>query len=219
MKHFLARLLSLTFGLFLYALGVVLSIKANIGYAPWDVFHVGLTYKLGFSIGTASILTGVVIVGIVIALGEKIGLGTLFNIVLIGVFIDLIFLTNTIPQQEKMPFGILQLIIGLFVISFGSYFYIKAAFGAGPRDSLMIAINRKTKLSIGVCRSAIELTVTVMGWLLGGMVGPGTVIYVIAIGFFIQATFALFKFVPSTVKHETLRETIKNLRCEKAASE
>ena len=211
MKHFIARFLSLIFGLFLYSLGIVLSIRANIGYAPWEVFHVGLAQKTGISIGTASIFVGVAIVGIIVVLGEKIGLGTLLNMVLIGVFIDLIFMLNVIPKQEKLVFGILMLIIGLFVISIGSFFYIKAAFGAGPRDSLMVVLNRKTHLPVGVCRSTIELTVTVIGWILGGMVGIGTVISVIAIGFIIQLTFALFRFVPATVKHETLRETYKSL--------
>ena len=219
MKQFAARLLSLVFGLFLYALGIVLSIRANIGYAPWDVFHVGLTQKLGFSIGTASIITGAAIVGIVIVLGEKIGLGTLCNMVLIGVFIDLIFSFNVIPLLESLVFGILMLAMGLFVISIGSYFYIKAAFGAGPRDSLMVVLNRRTRLPIGVCRSMIELTVTVIGWVLGGMVGIGTVISVIAIGFIIQLTFALFKFVPATVEHETLRQTYKNLTRNKTTPE
>ena len=211
MKQFMARILSLLFGLFLYALGIILSIRANIGYAPWEVFHVGLAQKTGMSIGTAVILTGVVIVGIVVALGEKAGLGTLLNMVLIGVFMDLIIALNVIPKQERLAFGLLMLIAGLFVISLGSYFYIKAAFGAGPRDSLMVVLNRKTKLPIGVCRSSIEVTVTIIGWFLGGMVGPGTIISVIAIGFFIQITFALLKFIPSTVKHETLRQTYTNL--------
>jgi len=210
-KQFIARILNLIFGLFLYALGIVITIRANIGYSPWDVFHTGLAQKTGISIGTASILTGMVIVGIVLVLGEKIGLGTLLNMILIGVFIDLIFMSDLIPKQEKMVFGLLMLVIGLFVISVGSYFYIKAAFGAGPRDSLMVVLNRKTKLPVGVCRSVIELVVTIIGWILGGMVGIGTVISAIAIGFFIQFTFALLKFVPSAVEHETLHQTYKNV--------
>jgi uncharacterized membrane protein YczE len=219
MKQFVLRIISLIFGLFLYALGIVITIKAHIGYAPWEVFHVGLSQKLGLSIGTVSILVGLIIVVIVIALGEKIGLGTLFNMVLIGVFIDLIFMINIIPKQEKVLFGIPMLITGLFVISIGTYYYIKAAFGAGPRDSLMVALNRKTKLPIGVCRSTLELAVTIAGWVLGGMVGIGTVISVIAIGFIIQLTFALFKFTPASVKHETLYYTYKNFtgRKEKSA--
>jgi uncharacterized membrane protein YczE len=200
------------FGLFLYALGVVFAIQANIGYAPWAVFHVGLSHKTGLSIGTVTILTGVVIVALVIVLSEKIGLGTLLNMIFIGAFTDLIFVINIIPKQENFVTGTILLIIGLFVVSVGSYFYIRSGLSAGPRDSLMVAINRKTRLPIGLCRSILELTVTFAGWLLGGMVGIGTVISVITIGFFIQFTFALFKFDPKAVKHETLQETYNLLR-------
>jgi len=207
----MARISNLIFGLFLYALGIVLTIRANIGYSPWDVFHAGLSLKTGMSIGTASIITGVAIVGVVLVFGEKIGLGTIFNMVLIGVFIDLILMSNVIPKPENLVFGLLMLIVGLFVVSLGSYFYIKTAFGAGPRDSLMVVLNRKTRLPVGICRSAIELVVTIIGWVLGGMVGIGTAISVIAIVFFVQLTFALLKFAPSAVNHETLRCTYTNI--------
>jgi uncharacterized membrane protein YczE len=212
MKQFISRIASLLFGLFLYALGIALAIKANIGYSPWEVFHVGFAHKAGFTIGLATILTGVVVIAIVIALGEKIGLGTILNLFLIGLFVDLIFWINRIPVQNHFALGAAMLLAGLVSISIGSYFYIRTGFGAGPRDSLMVALNRKTKLPVGICRSFIELTVTVSGWFLGGMVGVGTVLSVIAIGFFVQITFALFKFVPATVKHETLYQTYKNLR-------
>jgi uncharacterized membrane protein YczE len=215
MKQFVARILSLIFGVFLYGLGIVITIQANIGYAPWDVFHVGLAQKTGLTIGTVSILVGAVVVVINIIFGEKFGLGTLLNMILIGVFIDLILMSNIIPKQEKLVPGILLLITGLFVIAIGSYFYIRVAFGAGPRDSLMVVLNRKTKLPIGVCRSAIELIVTVTGWFLGGMVGIGTVISVLGIGFCVQLVFGFFRFVPAAVKHETLYQTYKNFTTRK----
>ena len=211
MKHYIIRLVNLIFGLFLYALGIVITINANIGYAPWEVFHVGLSLKAGFSIGIASILVGLVIVAIVVVFGEKIGLGTVLNMLLIGVFLDVLFFLNIIPHSENLISGIVMLVLGLFVISLGSYFYMKAGFGAGPRDSLMVLLNRKTKIPVGICRSALELAVTAAGWFLGGMVGIGTVISVIAIGFCIQITFAVLKFIPADVKHETIVETYKTL--------
>ena len=205
MKPFFLRLLIIMTGLFFYAVGIVLTIKANIGYAPWEVFHVGIAGKTGLSIGLVSIIVGLVIVIIVILLREKIGLGTILNMVVIGIFIDIIF--PYIPTAKRLTSGILMLITGLFIISIGSYFYIKSAFGAGPRDSLMVVLARKTKLPIGLCRSIIELSATVTGWMLGGMVGLGTVISVIAIGFCIQITFKLFRFDVTAVKHETLSDT------------
>ena len=207
MKRFIIRFLNLLLGLFLFALGIVLSINANIGYAPWEVFHVGLSLTAGISIGAASIITGLVILAIVAACGEKIGLGTILNVILIGIFIDLIMIVNVIPMSANFISGIIMLIAGLFIISVGSYFYIKSAFGTGPRDSLMVFIKRKTKFPVGFCRSAIELAATLVGWLLGGMVGIGSVISVIAIGFCIQITFTILKFDVTTIKHETLKQT------------
>jgi uncharacterized membrane protein YczE len=200
------------FGLFLFALGIVLTIMANIGFAPWDVFHVGLAITTGITIGTASIVTGITIGVIAIALGEKFGLGMLLNMVLIGVFIDLIMLPNIIPVSDHFGISLAMLTVGLVLISIGSYFYIKTALGAGPRDSLMIALNRRTKMPIGVCRGLLELMATVVGWLLGGMVGIGTVISVIMIGVCVQGVFAIFKFDVKSVKHETLRETYQSVK-------
>jgi len=198
-------------GLIFFALGIFLTIRANIGYAPWDVFHVGLAGKTGFSFGIVSIIVGLILVIIVTLLKEKFGLGTILNIILIGIFIDILFFIDIIPIAESIITGILLLILGLFIISVGSYFYIKTGFGVGPRDNLMVVLARRTKLPVGLCRSLIELLVTVIGWLLGGMVGLGTVISVVAIGFCIQIVFKLFKFDVTLVKHETLAETWINL--------
>ena len=207
MKIFLIRFINTIIGLFLYALGIVVTIKANIGFAPWDVFHIGIANTLGLSIGTVSILVGMILIIIVILLGEKIGLGTILNMLLIGIFIDILLQINIIPKMDNFLYGIIMLIFGLFIISFGSFFYIRSAFGAGPRDSLMVVLARKTKIPVGICRSAIELSVTVIGWFLGGMVGIGTVISVIGIGFCIQITFKLLKFNVTAIKHETFGET------------
>jgi len=206
-EKFAVRILHLVIGVFLYALGIVLTLKANIGYAPWEVFHVGLALTTGITIGLASIIAGVVIVIIVTVCGEKIGLGTICSMVLTGVFIDLIIILNIIPLAGNLTVSIVMLIIGLLVISIGSYYYIKSAFGAGPRDNLMVVLNRKTKMPVGFCRSIVELSVTLAGWLLGGMVGIGTVISIFAIGLCIQVTFAIFRFDPTTVEHETLKQT------------
>ncbi len=212
MKIFILRFCRLMLGLFLYATGIAVTIQANIGYAPWDVFHVGLSKTIGISIGTASIAIGMVLVIIVLLLGEKIGMGTVLNMILIGLFLDLILWLKIIGVAPNMAVGVVMLIAGLFIIAIGSYFYIGSAFGAGPRDSLMVAVNRKTNLPVGVSRTAVELIAVVVGWVLGGMVGIGTVISVIAIGFCVQITFKLFKFVPKDVRHESLADYYRILK-------
>jgi uncharacterized membrane protein YczE len=205
------RLLRLIFGLFLYALGITVTLKAHVGYAPWEVFHVGLASTAGISIGTASILTGLVIGSLAIVLGEKLGLGTILNMVLIGIFLDMILEFNIIPVMNNYLFGIVMLIAGLFIISLASYFYIGSGFGAGPRDSLMVALTRKTGLPIGLCRGIIEVAAVLVGWKLGGMVGIGTIISAFAIGFCIQTTFKLLKFDAKEINHESLDKTFKTL--------
>jgi uncharacterized membrane protein YczE len=211
MKQFCTRLLRLIFGLFLYAVGIVVTINAHIGYAPWDVFHVGLAKMTGMSIGAASILTGVVIVIITVLLGEKLGLGSLLNMVLIGVFIDILLGFQIIPVADSLVVGLVMLIVGLYINALATYFYIGSALGAGPRDSLMVALTRKTGLPIGVCRGTIEVSAVLVGWKLGGMVGIGTIISAFVIGFSIQTTFALLKFDATAVNHETLDRTYQML--------
>ena len=208
----ISRFVNMTFGLVLYALGIVLMINANIGYAPWEVFHVGLANTIGLTIGVTSIIAGVIIVIIVTILGEELGFGTICSMILTGVFIDLVFIINIIPKTDNLLMGIIMLIFGLFIIAIGSYFYIKSAFGAGPRDNLMVVLAKKTKLPVGLCRGIIELMVTVIGWVLGGMIGIGTIISVVAVGFCIQITFKILKFDVTAVKHETLGDTLRSIK-------
>ena len=211
MGKLFGRLLKLLLGLFLYALGIVMTMKANIGYAPWEVFHAGVGKTIGMSIGNVSILTGLLIVLVVYFMGEKLGLGTLLNMVLIGVFMDILLDTGTVPAMNGWLWGLVLLVAGLFVISLASYFYIGSGFGAGPRDSLMVVLTRKTGLAVGLCRGAIEVAAVLIGWFLGGMVGAGTVVSAIAIGACVQTTFRLLKFDPTKIKHETLDQTFKQL--------
>lgn len=211
MKKFCRRFASLIFGLFLFALGIVMTMNANLGYAPWDVFHKGMSNILGISIGNASILLGLVICVVVALAGEKLGMGTILNMILIGIFLDRILELRVIPLMNGFPAGIVMMMAGLFVISFGSYFYMGSGFGAGPRDSLMVVLERKTGLPVGVSRALIESSAVLLGWLMGGPVGLGTVLAAFGIGFCIQTTFSLLKFKTTNIRHETLRETFEIL--------
>lgn len=211
MRTYFLRVLRLIFGLFVYGLGIVFTIRANIGYAPWDVFHAGLAKTVGISFGTASIWVGVMIVILAVILGERVGLGTLLNMVLIGVFIDLIMFLGVVPLANNFFLGLLMMAIGMIVIALATFFYIGSGFGAGPRDSLMVAVTRLTKLPVGVCRGSIEVMAVLAGWLLGGLLGIGTVVSAFSIGFFVQMTFKVIGFDPTNVKHEKLMDTVKVL--------
>ncbi|HAS84242.1 MAG TPA: hypothetical protein DCS43_16575 [Verrucomicrobia bacterium] len=203
----------LLLGLFLYALGSFLTIQANIGLAPWEAFGMGFARVGGISFGNAVVLSGFVIVVAAYLLNEKIGVGTLLNAVLIGTFVDLIQSAELIPAMANVATGIAMLVVGQFVICLGSYFYIGAGLGCGPRDSLMVAISRRfPRTPIGAIRGMIEGSALVTGWLLGAKVGLGTVISVLGIGFSLQLTFRFLKFDVRQVKHDSIGATARALR-------
>lgn len=208
----LKRILSLNIGIIILSLGIVLTIYANVGFAPWEVFHWGIAQTTGISLGKVSIIVSLVIITLAILLGEKAGIGTFINLVLIGIYIDLFFYLGFIPQMNSLLPGILMLISGLFLIALGTALYMAAGYGSGPRDSLMVALERKTGLAVGICRSIIELTVCFIGWLLGGLVGLGTIIAVFASGLCVQIVFTLLRFDATKVKHETVDMTFKALK-------
>lgn len=208
---FFRRLGKLLLGLFLFALGIVLTMKANLGFGPWEVFHQGISLKIGMSIGNVSILTGLLICVLVVLAGEKLGLGTILNMVLIGVFMDRILAMGIVPRMGSFLPGVFMMFAGLFTISLASFFYIGSGFGAGPRDSLMVALQRKTGLAVGVCRGIVEGSAVLSGWLLGGPVGLGTVIAALGIGFCIQLVFRFLGFDARAVRHETLDVTWKKI--------
>ena len=214
MNNFLKRITNLLFGLFLFALGGVITMIANLGFSPWDVFHQCIAKTSGMSIGNVSILMGLVICILVFLMGEKIGLGTLLNMLLVGFFIDRILELNILPEMGSFISGVAMMIAGLFTIAFASYFYIGSGFGAGPRDSLMVAVERKTGLAVGVSRGIVEGTAVLIGCLLGGPVGFGTVLAAFGVGFCVQIVFSALKFDVTRVKHETLRATLESLKAQ-----
>lgn len=219
MKYIPNRLLCLITGLFLYALGIVFTINAALGFAPWEVLHQGIANYLPITFGTVSILTGLIICIIDALLGEKLGLGTILNMLLIGLFIDLLQYIDVIPHPASLVGRLAFLLLGLFAIGVGSYFYIDAALGAGPRDSLMVALARKTGFAVAPCRIVIEGVALLVGWLLGGPVGMGTVIAVLAGGPMVQLAFGLFRFDVTGVENETLDVTIKRWKEKSTAKE
>ena len=201
------RIAKLLFGLFVYALGIVLTLRANLGYSPWEVFHQGLGRHIGITIGMASVVVAVVIVLISAVMKEHVGFGTLCNMLLIGIFIDMLLRWNGIPLMQNAWQGLLIMMGGLLVIGVGSFFYIGAGYGAGPRDSLMVVLTKRTGKSVGVCRCALEATVLCLGWLLGGYVGIGTVISALGVGVAVQIVFTLMWFDVRTLHQESCIET------------
>ena len=212
MKKTLLTLVRLFVGLFLYAVGIVFTINANLGLSPWDVFHQGISKLSGITMGQASILSGLVIVILDWVLGEKVGLGTIFNMLFIGIFMDLLMLNHLVPIFNNMIARVIMMLLGMFIIGIASYFYIGAGLGSGPRDGLMVSLTKKTGKSVRFVRNCIEFTVLVVGYFLGGTVGFGTLIMVIGGGYFVQFAFKIFKFDVKKVQHKFIDDYIKIIK-------
>jgi len=206
------RFIRLFVGLFLFAVGIVLTINANLGLSPWDVFHQGITYLTGITMGQASIGVGIILVMINAFLGERLGWGSLCNMFFIGLFMDLIMLNHIIPISNKVVSGLIMMFLGMFIIGLASYFYIGAELGSGPRDGLMIALTKRTNRSVRFIRNSIEISALIVGYLLGGFVGLGTLIMSVVLGYIIQFIFKLFKFNVNHIQHRFIDQDLKLLR-------
>lgn len=175
-------------GLMILGLGVALTVKGQrFGVGSWDVLHIGLFKQIGLSIGLWSIIMGIIVIIIAsIGLREFPRIGTFANMIFIGIFIDLF--NWLIPDPNTLLTQLIAFILGTVMIAAGSGIYISANLGAGPRDSLMLLIVKKTPFSIAVSRTIMEVLVAIVGFLLGGPLGIGTVLIAFAVGPIIQVT-------------------------------
>lgn len=181
---FMRRFIQLQFGLCLYGVAAAMMVRANLGLDPWNVFHQGLSLRTGMSLGTASILMGVVVMLTWIPLRQKPGIGTLFNIFVIGLSMDAAL--AVMPEMTTLPLRLAFMTAGVVLTAVGAAAYIGAGMGTGPRDGLMVGLNQRLGWSIRVSRMLIELSVLAGGWLLGGSVGVGTIVFAVGIGPLIQ---------------------------------
>lgn len=189
------RVASLFFGLFVVAVAIVLLLESGLGLAPWDVLHLGLARHSLLTIGTASVAVGLVVLVLSWRLGQPPGFGTVANAVCIGLFVDLLLSLEGVARLSEagLPARLLLLFAGVALFGVGSAFYIGAGLGAGPRDSLMLILSRRTGFRIGVVRGALELTALTVGAALGGTLGIGTLAVALLMGPSVEGSFWLFR--------------------------
>lgn len=200
------------FGLFSFGFGLYLTIQANVGVAPWDTLTLGIADTLGVLYGNVSVVMGFVILGIDLLMGEKIGIGSLLDAVIVGKTVDFFNWLNLFEPLENTWAGIALLMIGFFIMGFSQYLYMKAGLCCGPKDSLMVGIGRRLhKIPIGAVNILITIVVLLLGWRLGGPIGIGTLIGTVAIGAMMQFAFNLVNFEPKNVVHQNIIESIKVL--------
>ncbi len=197
------RLARLLFGLVLFGVGLALMVIADLGLSPWDVFHQGVSVRTGIPIGTVVIITGLLLLVTWIPLKERIGIGTIANAIVIGLVLDLLLLV--LPERlDQLAARWAIMLVGVVVVAIGSGFYIGAGLGPGPRDGLMTGIARRGH-SLRVVRVGIELGALIVGWLLGGTVGIGTVVFALAIGPLVQFFLYRLQVIPIVPRPRTGR--------------
>jgi uncharacterized membrane protein YczE len=196
--RFVGRLVQLLAGLCLFGIGIWLGLQAHLGVGPWDVLHGGLAKHLGTPFGRTSI--GVSLVVFVIALAARVrpGIGTVANVVVIGLVIDAMLARPWLDgvQHDALAVRLLTTASGIASVALGSALYLGAHLGPGPRDGLMVAIHQRTGWPVGASRAALECSVLVLGVLLGGPLGVGTLAFALGIGPAVGLAFRLTRQTP-----------------------
>jgi uncharacterized membrane protein YczE len=204
--------LRIVLGLLVFALGIHLTIFANVGLLSWDILGMGISYHTPLNYGLSMTAISVTVLIVDLLLRERIGFGTIIDALLTGNFVQMYNDLNPFPLNENFWIGILILLAGLIVAALGMWIYMAAGQCCGPRDALLVGLGKRLpKLPIGLVEIMIFGAVLLVGWLLGGPVGIGTLIGTFGIGFAIQLVFSLVGFEPRNVKHRSVREALRIL--------
>jgi uncharacterized membrane protein YczE len=192
---FIRDFIRIQVGFVLFGLAITLMIRGGIGTSAWVVLEAALAERLGITVGTMTVIMGFIVLISAVAMRERMGWGTLANILSIGPWVDM--WNSFMPSvKDNLPLQVAMLLFAVLLMGLGSAIYIGVDAGAGPRDSLMLAIKRTTGVSIRVSRAIIEVTVVTLGWLLGGPAGIGTLVYALLIGPSVQWGFKVFNVQP-----------------------
>jgi len=203
---------SLFFGFFLFALAILLALYSKLGMSPWDVLHMGIVNHSVLSFGQTTQLVGFAIIMFSVFLGVIPGIGSLLNMIFIGGFIDLIDNTGILKTPGSMLEKIIMLISAILIMGIATFFYLRVELGAGPRDGLMEGLVRKLNKPVWMIRGSIEIVVLIIGFLLGGPVGIGTLLLAGAIGPSVQFAFKLGKYDSKKAQHMNLISLYKNIK-------
>lgn len=198
------RFIIIILGFFLIANGIVFMVQARLGVSPWDVFHIGISRHTGLSLGRVIQLVGLVVLAFSAFFGIRPRLGTLMNMFFIGFFVDTVTNFGYIHAPGLLWQRVALYLGGVALVGIGAASYISANLGAGPRDSLMLALTRATARRVGVIRTLMEATVAVLGFLLGGPLGIGTLLFTLFVGPFLEAGFALIALLKKTSLYRNL---------------
>ena len=196
--------------LFVNGFGVYLTIQANIGASPWDVLNLGISKSLGILYGNASIAVSVTILIIDILLKEPIGIAMFIDAFVVGKAVDFFNLIQAVPPCRSYLTAVPVMLAGLVILGYTQFTYMSASLGCGPRDTLLVGLARRTgRIPIGAVSIALLSTATLIGWLLGGPVGIGTIICAFGAGPIMQLAFRTVRFDATAIRHQSLRGSAK----------
>ncbi|MBP5166127.1 MAG: hypothetical protein ILP09_02585 [Oscillospiraceae bacterium] len=206
----LLNMLIAAVSLFVNGFGVYLTIQANIGAAPWDVLNIGISKSLGILYGNASIAVSVTILIIDVLLKEPIGIAMFIDAFVVGKAVDFFNWIHAVPKCTSIAAAIPVLLAGLVVLAYTQYTYMTASLGCGPRDTLLVGLaKRLRRIPIGLVSIALLSSATLIGWLLGGPVGIGTILCAFGTGPVMQLAFRTVRFDATGIKHQRLRDSLK----------
>lgn len=211
-RDILLEWLQIAAGLLVFSFGVHLTIYANIGLAPWDCLGMGISYHTPLNYGLSMTVLAVVILFIDLFLHEQIGFGTIIDALLTGNFVQMFNSLNPLPENHNLFTGIVSMLIGFVFMALGMFIYMKAAQCCGPRDSLLVALGKRLPgVPIGIIEIILWAAVLLVGWLLGGPVGIGTLISTFGAGLVMQMVYSILHFEPREIHHRNVIEITKLL--------
>ncbi len=204
--NLIAKIPWLFLGFICFAVGILLTLYADLGMGPWDVFHKGASLHLPFTLGQMIQITGLALLVVAFFLGQKPGLGSFMNMYFIGLFVDIIDGLGVFWTPDSLTIRVIMLGLGIQLLGWATFFYLSVKLGAGPRDSLMEGLVKITQKPVWLIRSIIESTALFIGYLLGGPVGIGTLIIAFTIGPSIQLAFKVGHYSSQGAKHQNLAD-------------
>lgn len=208
-----AQWLQIAAGLLVFSFGVHLTIFANIGLAPWDCLGMGIARHTPLNYGLSMTCMAVMILAVDLLLREKIGFGTVIDALLTGNFVQMFNDLNPFPLNRNQGLGVLYMLAGFAFMALGMMIYMKGGQGCGPRDALLVGLGKRLPgLPIGVVEILLWAVVLLVGWLLGGPVGIGTLISTFGAGLVMQTVYHALRFEPRAISHRDLFQTIRALR-------
>ncbi len=212
-KRILLQWLEIAGGLCVFAFGVHLTIRANIGLAPWDCLGMGISLHTPLNYGLSMTLIAVLVLGVDLLMKERIGCGTVIDALLTGNLVQMFNDLDPFPENDSVWLGVALMLAGFVFMALGMWLYMRCEQGCGPRDAMLVGLGKRLpKLPIGLVEILLWGAVVLLGWLLGGPVGIGTLLSVFGAGLVMQLVYSLIRFEPRALRHRSFVEIFRALR-------